>query len=414
MGNFSMLRICSFGVLLCVAASTSGCWLIPPVTFYQGKRLPVVPISTDLLRTDYEPLAGLLPVADDVLVTGLYEVVAVDTSGAEIWSYDHGERYAPSRVSDLERGDAALYASGIFTRSPYFTVRPEQYVLKLSPTGREIWRRAYPIPQLPANRDDYFEDEPVFHEVVAMPDGGFATAGGGVTVSDSFPLLVMRGDAEGEVAWTYEGAGSQRAIIPFDAKAWRDGGVLLVGARNTREGDAEVVLLSISPAGAFEWEKTVTGLAEYVYSSSYLSQFSDLVPLEVDVFAVATAQGSRDSTASIVEINRAGNLTVHRDAVRVSMGLGSYGASVLGLEFDDDQFTLGLVWKDDYPHLRVYELSRNAEVRGMQLYSRVPGPDLMAMLPNETRAFLGTARRTSPVGGWESFPFLMVDADPAY
>jgi hypothetical protein len=394
-------------MLALMACLTMGCWQIPPVTYLQGKPLPVVPLAANLALADvYDPLAGLVVTSEDRVVTGFHEVVALDVTGNEVWSHSHGETFPPTRLADIEIARDAIYATGVVALSPFFTVPPEHYVLKLSQTGEVIWRETLVSDVIPTE-GELPERESFLREMAPMPDGGFAVAGGGWIRGVDFTLLVMRGDADGGVVWTYEDSAALRQLGLFDVKAWDDGGLLLMGMRDTPSLVPELVFISLSPTGDFEWEQAVRGVADDYW---YLrDDVSDLVRLPDGHYALASTRGDARSRTSIVEIDRGGDVTIRRNVIQVFARWTSAGPSMLGLEWDDDHYEVGLAWPGDFPHFRLYDVTREGSILGKTIYSRCPAPLRMGRLDDGRHVFVGTDPTTTVQSFEEPEPFMLLE-----
>ena len=356
------------GVLL-LAGVGSGCWRLPAPSIATAKRVPDILLEVPRQEVSYiigKP--GLVVTSDDLIVFGENDLYAVDSAGRVQWRYAHGETTYPlSEASDIEGVADGLLVTGVVTLSPYYEDPPEHYVAKLSEAGQEQWRRTYEVPELPEDYgENYYRYGAVFAAVAALPDGGFAIAGGGALIADDYPLVVIRADAAGAVTWTLEQEASLTDVLILDAKALGAGGDLLVyGARRTRADHVELLFFKITAAGALDWVRIVDDVVDAYLDAE---QYGMLAAMPDGGFAVAVTRGYSPSFGSIIEIGAGGEINVLKDIVAPAIGstLGygyGYGALPLSLEHVDGNYLLGLTWAyDAFPQFRFYEIAEHGEV----------------------------------------------------
>jgi uncharacterized delta-60 repeat protein len=163
-----------------------------------------------------------------------FYLVRTDSEGQELWSQAYGTPVTDRAFGiGLDRDGGALIAG--FTGANSSTMN--FYFLRINADGRALWHRTI--------AGDRFD---VAHDVLTLPDGGFAISGYtssyGPGDHDGF---LMRLDADGRMLWmkTYGTAHDDRIL---HVAQMEDGGFALVGYT-----DWDVTVWRVDPDGALLW-----------------------------------------------------------------------------------------------------------------------------------------------------------------
>jgi hypothetical protein len=167
-----------------------------------------------------------------------------DSSGALVWRRRYGREGNDVANAVQQLADGGFILAG-FT---YPSEDCQAWLIRTDSVGDTLWERFYGLP--------VYDD--AFTSVRAMPDGGFAAAGG--TSSDgNAEFYLVRTDANGDTLWTrhYGGQGTD-----YCSDMWTtfDGGFALTGETfSFGSGANDAWLVKTDSAGWMEWSRTFGG-----------------------------------------------------------------------------------------------------------------------------------------------------------
>jgi len=117
----------------------------------------------------------------------------LDAAGNQVWSWVYGGMYDDEPYSIVQTSDGGFAITG-FTRSFGPLPRPNFFVLRLDPTGMQVWFRVYWM------QPSHMEDEA--YSIVETPDYGFAVCGRAKTVNSAlFNAFLLKLDMMGNFQW---------------------------------------------------------------------------------------------------------------------------------------------------------------------------------------------------------------------
>ncbi|MBW8051506.1 MAG: T9SS type A sorting domain-containing protein [Cytophagales bacterium] len=123
-------------------------------------------------------------------------------------------------------------------------------IMLLDNTGNVVWKKSY--------GQSGFDYYPGFGgSFIHTNDGGFALGGGVVDSSANYYSLLLKFDNKGDTLWS-KMYGDTTWQTSYQCKQTMDEGYILIGAKNTGNGD-DILLIKTDSVGNFLWQKTYGG-----------------------------------------------------------------------------------------------------------------------------------------------------------